>query len=61
MKDYRILKTTFLSTAFCYARYANGMEDLTGIDIKKQLNITFFSKEKFLQLKRWNRWTYLHF
>ena len=33
------LKNGFLSTAFCYARYAKGMEELTGFGMKNSLTL----------------------
>ena len=45
------LKNDVLSTAFSYARYAKGMEDLTGFDMKNSLTLPSLADKFFNSLR----------
>ena len=45
------LKNVVLSTAFCYARYTMGMEELTGFGRKSSLTLPFLANKYFSSLR----------
>ena len=45
------VKNDVLSTAFCYARYTMGMEELTGIGIKNNLSLPSLAHKRFNSLR----------
>ena len=54
------LKNVVLSTAFSYARYAKGMEELTGFSMKNGLTLPSLANKYFNSLRDEKRWTYLY-
>ena len=44
------LKNGVLSTAFCYARYSKGMEELTGFGMKNSLTLPSLANKDFNSL-----------
>ena len=45
------VKNDVLSTAFCYARYTMGMEELTEFSLKNSLNLPSLANKKFNSLR----------
>ena len=45
------VKNDVLSTAFCYARYTMGMEELTGFDMRNRLTLPSLAKKYFNSLR----------
>ena len=45
------LKNDVLSTAFSYARYSKGMEELTGFGMKNSLTLPSLANEYFINLR----------
>ena len=50
-RGYLMLKLTLLSTAFCYARYTIGMEELTGFGMKNSLTLPSLANKYFNSLR----------
>ena len=45
------VKNDVLSTAFCYAWYTMGMEELTGFDVKNSFTLAILSNKSFKSLR----------
>ena len=45
------LKNDVLSTAFCYARYSKGMEELTGVGMKNSITLPSLANKYFNGLR----------
>ena len=45
------VKNDLLSTAFCYARYIMGVEDLSGFSMKNSINLPSLANKLFNSLK----------
>ena len=48
---YLMLKNDVLSTAFCYARYMKGMEELTNFGMKNSLTLPSLANKYFNSLR----------